>query len=200
LASVVSHDLQNPLTIAQGYLDQAQSTGEAEYFDHAADALGEIREISEGVVTMARIGQQVESPDPVDAETLVQSCWQELDAPEATLSVERVGEIAARRRHLRELFERLLENAVVHGPADVDVTVGETEAGFFVADDGPGVDSTRRESVVEAAYSTVQGRTGLDLAVARAAAEAHGWRLTIGESEAGGFRVDIVCDPPVPTR
>jgi len=194
LASVVSHDLQNPLTIARGYLERARRDGDEQYFEHVDEALAEIGEISDGVVAMARLGKRIERFDPVDVESLVRACWGELEPSDAALVVEDVDPVAGEYNRLFELFERLLDNAVRHGSTDdgpVTVTVGATETGLFVADDGPGVPEDHREHAFEAGYSTEQGQPGLGLSTARAVAEAHGWRLSLDESEDGGLRVDL---------
>ncbi|SNZ06994.1 His Kinase A (phospho-acceptor) domain-containing protein [Natronoarchaeum philippinense] len=194
VASVVSHDLQNPLTIARGYLERARRDGDDEYFEHADEALDEIAQLSDGVVTLARLGKRVERFEPVDIESVVRSRWQDLDAPAASLTADDLGPVAGEYSRISDLFERLLDNAVRHG-ADEDgsvaVTVGSTADGLYVADDGPGVPADRREQVLEAGYSSEQGRPGLGLSIARAIAEAHGWELSLAESDAGGLRIEI---------
>ena len=82
VASVVSHDLQNPLTIASGYLARARNDGDDEYFEHVEDALDEIRAISDDVVDLARLGQPVQETRPTDFGVVVDSCWRER-SPEA---------------------------------------------------------------------------------------------------------------------
>jgi len=202
VASVVSHDLQNPLTIARGYLERARRDGDEEYFEHVDEALAEIGEIGDGVVTMARMGKRIERFEPIDVDSLVRSCWGELEASDATLVVEDLPRVAGQYNHLFELFERLFQNSVEHGATDdaaddpsndaaVTITVGATETGLFVADDGPGIPEDQREQALEAGYSTEQVRPGLGLSIARATAEAHGWRLSLNESDSGGLRVDL---------
>ncbi|MFC6729267.1 sensor histidine kinase, partial [Natronoarchaeum mannanilyticum] len=202
VASVVSHDLQNPLTIARGYLERARRDGDDEYFEHVDEALAEIGEIGDSVVTMARMGKRIERFESIDVDSLVRSCWGELEASDATLVVEDLQHVAGQYNHLLELFERLFENAVEYGSTDdaaddssgdaaVTITVGATETGLFVADDGPGIPEDQRERALEAGYSTEQARPGLGLSTARAIAEAHGWRLSLNESDGGGLRVDL---------
>ncbi|MCL9813209.1 sensor histidine kinase [Natranaeroarchaeum aerophilus] len=191
VASVVSHDLQNPLTIANGYLSRARSHGDEEYFDHVEDALDEIRAISEEVVGLARLGQPVERTESVDFGTVVEACWSERSPEHGELVLESADPIQCDGNRLRSLLDRLFDNAIRHGGEDVTVTVGTTENGFFLADTGPGVTEGEHEAVLEAGYSTVQQRPGLGLTIVRAIAQAHGWSLSLSESEEGGLRVDI---------
>jgi signal transduction histidine kinase len=59
-----------------------------------------------------------------------------------------------------------------------------------VADAGPGIPEGDRDSVFEAGHST-GGGTGFGLAIVERIAEAHGWRVSVGESEAGGARFEF---------
>ena len=70
-----------------------------------------------------------------------------------------------------ELLEQVREDAVEHGPtggrpdADADgvgITIGALDGGFYVEDDGPGIDPEERESVFEYGYSTAPNGTERD--------------------------------------
>lgn len=74
------------------------------------------------------------------------------------------------------------DDAVEHGPTEGDpetaktttVHVENTDDGFAVEDDGPGITAADRESVFETRYSTSAEGTGFGLAIVRRIAEAHG--------------------------
>ena len=68
-ASVVSHDLRNPLNVAQGNLELARETGEAAYQERVAAALDRMDELIDDVLTLARNGRTVDEFRPVDLET-----------------------------------------------------------------------------------------------------------------------------------
>ncbi|MFB6220611.1 MAG: histidine kinase N-terminal 7TM domain-containing protein, partial [Halolamina sp.] len=53
-ATVISHDLRNPLTVARGFLDLARRTGDESAFENADHALDRIEEIIEGLLSLAR--------------------------------------------------------------------------------------------------------------------------------------------------
>jgi PAS domain S-box-containing protein len=84
------------------------------------------------------------------------------------------------------------DDAVEHGDGSVTVTVGELDdgAGFYVADDGPGIPEADRESVFESGHTTGSG-IGLGLAIVEEIATAHGWRVAVTESASGGARFEV---------
>lgn len=65
-------------------------------------------------------------------------------------------------------------------------------AGFFVADDGPGISPDVRGDVAEFGVGTGDG-SGFGLAIVRTIVEAHGWTLTAGaaDDDGSGARFDV---------
>ncbi|OYR81063.1 histidine kinase, partial [Halorubrum distributum] len=158
------------------------------------------------LLTLAREGDPVTDAEPVDLGRVVGSCWRTVDTRDATLRSEAEGIILADEGRLRQLLENLIRNSVEHGSTssraepddsvehggkDVTVTVGTLSDGFYVADDGPGIDPDRREEVFDAGYSTSQSGTGFGLRIVEQVADAHGWSVRAVESEEGGARFEI---------
>jgi len=163
-ASIVSHDLGNPLTSAEIALDLAASDCESEFHDNVARSLDRMDTLIEEALTLARRGLLVSDPEPVDMETVVESARATLGTPPAELVVERgIETFEADGEGLQTLLENLLRNAVDHAGEDVTVRVGPLadRADSFVADDGPGIDSEDRKDVFKRDYSTGGSETGL---------------------------------------
>jgi signal transduction histidine kinase len=204
--SVVSHDLRNPLETLSGHLEYAERTGDEEHFDWCHRAIDRMDALIDDLLALARAGETVGETDPVELATLVRQCWNLVDTGEAALVVETDRTVEADRSRLRQLFENLARNAVEHGttgsqtqsgnaPEDaepgVTVTVGDTEEGFYFEDDGPGIPAEKREQVFDAGFSTAEDGTGFGLKIVESVAEAHGWSVTLAESDDGGARVEF---------
>ena len=194
-ASVVSHDLRNPLNVAKGRLDLARTALEDERNTDDLDAVERAHDRMESLIgdllTLARQGDAVDEMKSVDLGNLARECWQTVDSADAILVVETERTIRGDRSRIQQLLANLTRNAVEHGGDDVTVTVGDLENGFFVADDGPGIPESEREQVLEASYSTNSEGTGFGLAIVDRIVQAHGWDVHVTESDAGGARFEI---------
>jgi len=192
-ASVVSHDLRNPLSVAQVAVDAAtmEVTDEATTAElaRADEALERIETLVDGLLALARQGRTVDDPEPTSIPTAVTGAWSTVAAPEATLGLDDgLGTVPADPERLRTLFENLFRNAVEHGSHDVAVYVGALPDGFYVEDDGPGIPPEDRANVFEQGYTTGEEGTGLGLAIVESIAEAHGWTVTVESGAEGGAR------------
>ncbi|MEF8839371.1 MAG: PAS domain-containing protein, partial [Haloarculaceae archaeon] len=162
-ASLVSHDLRNPLHVAEGRLELAREECESEHLEGIASAHDRMATLIEDLLTLARQGDRLTEVEPVDLGTLARRCWGTVQTPTGTLTVVPGPTILADRTATQTLLENLIRNAVEHGGDDVTVTIGplEDDEGFYVGDDGPGIPPSERDSVFEAGYSTTPTTIGL---------------------------------------
>ncbi|GAB7090112.1 hypothetical protein JCM18237_03830 [Halorubrum luteum] len=197
-ASVVSHDLRNPLSVAVGNLEVAADLdGDAatERIARAQDALGRMDELIGDLLALAREGQTVEETSETDLRTVVDRAWGTVGGEAAAdLHVtDPLPRIECDRGRVRQVIENLFRNANEHGADEPQIEVGMLAdgTGFYVADDGPGIDPDVRERVFDPGHTTTQDGTGFGLAIVERIAEAHGWSVDVTESQAGGARFEL---------
>ena len=190
--SVVSHDLRNPLSVVEGYVDLAREEDDTAHLDRAVNAIDRMNALIEDLLTLAREGQSVDEVERVPLASVVDAAWQNVDSgEEATLVNETEGSVKADAKRLQQLFENLFRNAVEHAGPDVVIRVGREDGGFYVEDDGPGVPATARERVFERGYSSLSSGTGFGLAIVQTIAQAHGWSVRLVEGRNGGARFEF---------
>ena len=193
-ASVVSHDLRNPLNVAQGRVELAREECDSVHLDAAAKAHDRMDTLISDLLALARQGERVSETEPVDLAAVVESCWLNVDTADATLAVETDLTLLADESRLQQLIENLMRNAVEHGGDGVAVAVGTLADGdgFFVADDGPGIPPEKRGDAFDAGYSTSADGTGFGLRIVKQVATAHGWQVWIADDpELGGARFEV---------
>ncbi|WP_336001602.1 histidine kinase N-terminal 7TM domain-containing protein [Halorientalis halophila] len=190
-ASIVSHDLRNPMTVADGRLDLIERDTDSEHVAPAKNALDRMREIVDDVLTLARSGQSVSETDPVELGDTAREAWETVATKEGSLTVAIDRVVEGDHGRLLQMFENFFRNAVEHADPRVTVTVGELDDGFYVADDGPGIPPEQRDRALEEGFTTSEDGTGFGLTIIQTIVEAHGWEITVTESEAGGARFEI---------
>lgn len=186
-ASMVSHDLRNPLTVAKGHIELAAEEDTTDHIDAVADALDRMEALIDDVLALARTGQPIGETDPVNVATVANEAWTTVETASADLVVEGDVTVRADRSRLLQLFENLFRNAIDHAGDDVTVTVtGEADGRVTIADTGPGIPPEEREAVFEAGHSTREDGTGFGLAIVQEIVNAHGWEIRVEASEDGG--------------
>ncbi|RLM66767.1 sensor histidine kinase [Halorubrum sp. Atlit-8R] len=249
-ASVVSHDLRNPLSVAFGNVElAAELDGDAssERLERALDALDRMDDLISDLLTLAKEGKMARSAEPTDLRSVVDRAWRTVGEPaDAALVVDGpLPTVTCDSERLRQCLENLFRNAIEHGapdeagagdpasaddeagsagrvapgtfapgsaagadPSDPDaaavrVRVGRTDEGFYVADDGPGIDPDQRDAVFEPGHTTAPDGTGFGLAIVERIAAAHDWTVSVTESREGGARFEFRCadavDSPTPS-
>jgi signal transduction histidine kinase len=194
-ASVVSHDLRNPLNVAQARATILQQRADDELQEHLTplvNSLDRMESIIEDTLTLARQGETVGDIDTISLVDLVGKCWAGVETAEATLEIEEEFAIRGDRDRLRHVFENLFRNAVEHGGEDVTVWVGRAaEDCIYVEDDGPGIPADDHDAVFEPGHTSATDGTGFGLTIVKRIAEAHGWEVAITDGRYGGARFEF---------
>ena len=218
-ARIVSHDLRNPLSVAQGYIDLVEQTGSTEHAENVRDGLDRMETIIDDVLAIARGGEWAAETEPVDLESVASDAWEHVSTAEATLTVTESTTLMADRSRLLRLLENCFRNSVEHGStssrpraddsaergtsrteSDDALTIrlgtleDESRSGFFVEDDGTGLPDEIRDEVFDPSVSTSSEGLGIGLWVVREVATGHGWTVTAGESDNGGARFEFETD------
>lgn len=162
-ASMISHDLRNPLNVATARVGLLREESDNEHLAATDRALERMEELIDDLLTLARQGQPIEETRPVSLQAVLERCWPVIETKEATLAVGSDLRLLADGDRLQQLLENLLRNAIDHGGDDV-FTSG---------------------------YSTAESGTGFGLAIVEEVVDAHDWAISVTESAEGGARFEI---------
>jgi signal transduction histidine kinase len=215
IASVVSHDLRNPLDVAKARTRAAKETGEPEHFERLEVAHERMERIIKDVLTLARNDEIIDPSEQIELEAVATDAWATVETGSARLTLkDDLPTLKADSDRLQRLFENLFRNSIEHSTpntgrdsggssktkthdsaqtttdksgdtAAVTVEVGSIPDGFFVADDGPGIPSEIREQVFKPGHSVADNGTGLGLTIVKRIADAHDWDVATTHSGEG---------------
>ncbi|WP_158057650.1 PAS domain S-box protein [Halorussus halophilus] len=123
-ASVISHDLRNPLNVAQGRFEMlAEDVDDNPHVEPLERALDRMDALVADVLTLTRQGDTVTETEPLELRTIATDAWATVDTADATLRIDGETSIEAAPGRLRQLLENLFRNSVEHGS-----TGSETES------------------------------------------------------------------------
>ncbi|MFW6316842.1 MAG: PAS domain-containing protein [Halorubrum sp.] len=201
-ASIVSHDLRNPLSVIRASMEMARLKGDTEPLERGERAVDRIDRLVSELLTLARQGSGMDEPTEFDLDGVVREAWATAGSDDATLVFGADARVYADRGRLRQALENLFRNSVEHGstgsraaPDDLTVVVSATDEGVLVADDGPGIEPTHREEVFEPGFTTCDDGTGYGLDIVREIVESHGWTVGIPPDASA---VELPPDVPRP--
>lgn len=190
---VITHDIPNHLTVAETRVDLARADEDYSHLDQVSAAHDRIESVISDMYTLVDHGKQIDSTTWVRLADTVEGCWRNCREEESSGALElgRVGYMRADESRLKQLLENLFWNALEHAGPDPTIRVGLLDEGFFVEDDGPGIPRSQREQVLTPGFTEAdEGHSGFGLAIVHEISRAHGWRLTITESELDGTDED----------
>jgi signal transduction histidine kinase len=164
-ASIVSHDLRNPLQVAKGRLGHVEAGDTADHLDAAVDALDRMEALVDDLLDLAREGQRTEAMASVDVADIARSAWRNVESPASDLRIDapETVTITADAARLTQLFENLFRNSVEHGSTGNRTESGDSEGSENPRADGDAVDSVEHGSTgsrPEADDSVDHGSTG----------------------------------------
>ncbi|THE63271.1 PAS domain S-box protein [Salinadaptatus halalkaliphilus] len=212
-AEVVSHDIATPLGVIENRAQLIELTNDPEHVDDIFDSTERIQRLMDDLLELARQGRAIDETEPIALDSLAVEAWDGIESGGITLTADSSMRVLASRGRLRQLLENLLQNVVSHGsPAEtaesarassdstsvaaingttLTIRVGALPGGFYLEDDGVGIPESDRPQVFEQGFTSKPAGTGLGLAIVARIVDAHGWAITVTESEAGGARFEV---------
>jgi two-component system sensor histidine kinase PhoQ len=202
----LAHSLKTPLAVIQAGLPEYRG-------ESAGSMQSAVDEISHLVATrLERAGSSARRSlaEPVDVEPQLKRILDSLQKVyshkmiEAGVTLEPDLKFYGEQRDLLELMGNLLDNAFKYGKNKVSVDSGRlrpsaSRPGLWmrVEDDGPGIDESKWEHLLQRGSrgdEQVEGH-GLGLAIVMELVTAYGGEVSIGHSELGGAMISVRIPP-----
>lgn len=187
---IASHDLRNPLNIAQGYIEALQGELDRSELEPINNALVRMETLTSELLHLAQT-RDIGEISTASLRHNAEQAWENIITRQAELSLPTENEqVLANETRLKQMFQNIFRNAIEHGGDSVTVTVDTTTDGFYIADDGAGIPANERSNVFKTGYSLNEG-TGIGLTIVQQVVTEHDWNIHVGESPEGGARFEI---------
>lgn len=212
-AYVASHDLAAPLHVVGGYVEllarryRGQLAADAdEFIDGALRGVTRMQRLIDDLLGYSRAGREPLRLETLDAgeiaRDVTQSLAAEIEAANATVTVEGLPDVEADRTHLTQIFQNLLANALKftaeERPPVISISAHQTDTDccFAFTDNGLGIEPGHDEEVFRM-FGRLDGAkhegSGIGLAISKRLVERHEGTLWFEPAPEHGtiFHVDL---------
>ncbi|ELZ54521.1 MULTISPECIES: PAS domain-containing sensor histidine kinase [Halorubrum] len=119
-ASIVSHDLRNPLSVIRGSIEMARLRGETDPLERGERAVDRIDQLVSELLTLARQGTGMDEPTEFGLASVAHEAWETAAEgdDDAELAVARDARVYGDRGRVRQALENLFRNATEHAKPD----------------------------------------------------------------------------------
>jgi len=199
-ASVVSHDLRNPLMVTKARVDFIRDDAPTEHVETMERNLERMETMIDELLTLARVGESITETTRVSLAAVAGEAWEHTRTDGGTLERDLPADATVEADHdrLLQIFKNLFRNAFDHNTTPLTLHVGTLKddsgtelSGFYIEDDGRGIPSEERSTVFDHGYTTSDDGSGFGLSIVQDIVAAHDWKITVCEGEHGGARFEI---------
>lgn len=208
LAAGVAHEIRNPLTSIQGFLQFMEPKYEDKhYFDIMLSEIDRIKLIIGELLVLSK--PQAEKNEYKDVRVICQMIINLFEAQAHLNNVQINTEYDAdlpniwcEENQLKQVFVNILKNAIESMPNGGNITVkvaakDDHHVSVYFIDNGIGMEPERVERLGEPFYSTKEKGTGLGLMVSFRIIENHNGKIMIKSEKNKGTTVEVIL--PVST-
>jgi signal transduction histidine kinase len=197
-AGDLAHGLKTPLAVLSHEADRAETEGHADVADAIREQVERMRRQVEVNLAHARAagsGATLGANASVlaAAESLARTLLRLYAERHLGIEVDVPAEFQVRcqREDLEEMLGNLLDNACKW--ARTRVKIHAANGAIFVDDDGPGLEPSMREKVMQRGVraDVAAPGSGLGLAIVRDLAELYGGSIALADSPMGGVRAEL---------
>ena len=199
-AGDLAHGLKTPLAILAQDAERARASGDADVAQSIADQVARMRrqvdyQLAQARAVGAATGTRSSVGDSIDG--LLRALRRLHADRRVAIEADAAPDHAVRvqREDLDEMLGNLLDNACTWARAQVRVSSSRADGRVRIAvdDDGPGIERSMRDAVLQRGVRADESApgSGLGLAIARDLAELYGGTIFLDDSPLGGLRAAL---------
>ncbi|MHA1169045.1 MAG: PAS domain S-box protein, partial [Candidatus Hodarchaeales archaeon] len=193
-AHFMTHDLRNNLNIIEGYAELLEEEYNKSHVDKIIKNARTMSRILNRSLELADAGLVIEKTDEVDLNLLVEEVADLTVPASIRFSHGKLPVISCDRNKMVQVFQNLLNNAVIHGkPGQIMIKARKRKKVCVISiiNDGRKIPKKISERIFDQGYSTMKGSAGLGLTIVEKIIEAHNWRIKLQITPETCFNIHI---------
>lgn len=187
----LSHNLGNRLHDIEGYAGLFLKKQDEAYVTRIQTITQNMAKILHRSVALAEAGLAIGKTVEVDTKQLIQEAAETVIPEKITLIIRDLSPVIADPEKLSQIFQNLLENAVIHGePSIIEVKqhISETGLSILITNNGKPIPKEHRTEVFQRGFTTKK-RSGLGLTIVKKLVQAHNWQIYLEDAPETTFSI-----------
>jgi len=190
MASRMSHDLKNPLTVIKGSLELLKinlgpnvDEKTKNYTKRIEDSIDSIFSIIDDVLEFARNSKL--HKEKISINTLLENVISNMDVPkDIKINLpENETDVACDSSKIKSVFSNLISNSIQSIENDGVITISieddSKNVTIFIVDSGPGIPVDKISQIFDPLFTTKSSGTGLGLGICKNIVEQHGGQISV---------------------
>ncbi len=186
-AEIISHDINNNLTIIEGFLDLSIEDEEntTPYLKKMKDKICQTRKTLTKSLELAKAGQIIGELEQINIKKMVDEIADSL--PQVDISCTVIPSVKGDKQKVRQILANIFSNAIQHGNAsEIEVTNKKNVAGGFtiqICNNGEKISKEIIDKIWKKRFTTKNDHQGLGLNIVQRIIQAHGWVISVTSTE-----------------
>ncbi|MFW9920651.1 MAG: PAS domain S-box protein, partial [Candidatus Thorarchaeota archaeon] len=194
LTHMMSHDLGNNMNKIEALIQLYRKNPDPDFLDRIESIAVRTSNLFRISADLAEEGIYTHEKEKVDLDKLVRLLSSILIPPDILLSMDSLPIVLGNERHIEQIFQNLIENAIEHGnPTEISIRLNEDHDKFsiLISNNGTIISEENRQQLFKRGFSTKGAKKGMGLSIVKKLVIAHGWSIQLDDTEHTTFKLTL---------
>ncbi len=192
-AHLLAHDLRSFILKLRGYIELSVQSTEGNHNEKMLVLLKQMDVLIENSIRLADSGLVIGTKQKVSLQNLIRDIFQQIIPPDVETELDMLPMVMCDPLKIDQVFRNLLDNAIQHGnPSSIVIHSKPVDDGIdvLVMNDGCKIDDELLPIILDHRVRS-SSASGIGLKIVRRIVDAHGWNVSLDDTESTCFRIHI---------
>lgn len=190
----MNHDLRNYLHNILGYAILLKDEYEQKHIRGIISSVNKAEKLLSKSVNLADAGLVIGDREEADLDIVIRSIIQSIVPASIKVEIEDMPVVSCDSIKVEQAIANIISNAIEHAEPEEIVIRRKKENGkvcLFFENDGTPIPQEYRDRILQDGFSTREKGRGLGLVIVQKVIDAHGWDISLEDSERTCFKITI---------